>query len=92
MVGTGDKAMKGFLRIIGYAIVIMGCLLAIAICLYSDLVSDLKYKYSLLWGTMLITLTDTWLLSFKKGKKTNLIFAIMETYLFLLFVFSFICK
>lgn len=82
--------MNKIIKVLEYLVAITGCLLLIAVSLYSYLVEKVEHKDSILLGIMCILLLDAWFLGNKKGETTRRIILMAGIVVGVLFIVSFV--
>lgn len=74
--------------IICYLIACIGASVGILVVIYSNFVSELKFKYPILWGSSVMTLISLIRLSHLKKMKNKWVYYYVCLLLFILFVMS----
>ena len=79
--------MKKHMKIY-YIVAIIGTIVDVFVIIYSNFVSELKYKYQLLWGSSSIVLLALIILSHLKKLKDKMVYYFVFLIMFICFVVS----
>jgi len=74
--------------IICYLIAGIGLAVGISVIIYSNFITELKFKYPILWGSSVITLISLIRLSYLKKMKNKWVYYYVCLILFIIFVMS----